>query len=612
MNLKELKYQIGERAEMIIASGLGLQKNGGKYVGQCPRGGHKKDNPSYQWKQNHFYCHDCGTVYDIIDFFRETQGKDWYRELCKEAGVKLKAPELKTVKPVTKSNSTAGIEYLKSRGISEEILDLYKVRSDDSWIYFNYATPDKKLVATKWRSISEKKFNATKGGSSILYGLHLLDRQKTLVICEGEIDALTMATVFKGMMQDFLFSSLPNGASSLESAVKNCKIWLDMFESIIIIPDSDDAGKDFRKQASELLADYKLYCVNLPCKDVNEYLTNPSFNPNDILHDIEEIMPELLAVDSAEIEVKTELFHFKSGFPTIDFNWNGLQGGWLSLLSGKRNSGKTLMAKQVLIAAAMQGIKSYYFTGEEKIAKEKMKLAMIGYGDKGASVMRSDTINGAKRFIASQEAIQKYNTHFAPLIRIIDFTMTGTNIFEQILPDMERAIRHGIKLFVLDNLMILTNGTNDATRKERERQIYIIRELKKFTNLHDVHVFLIVHPNKGGEDISGAAEIQNLADGIMVLNRYNNIEDPDLQEKFLNLIRRRYGDFEVTSLLRFSKGRDDATFYEMGLVFDPESGRLLDASPEMDRAGYYRDGFFAVPRIPSDAMPDYDKQYSGE
>ena len=613
MKLKELKYKIGSQAENIIASGLGLQKKGNKYLGQCPRGGHTKSNPQYEWKKDHFFCYDCKTSYDIVDYFREHNQDNWHNELCNLAGIKTKPKQIsfKPVAPITKAQSKLGMEYLYKRGISQEILDLYRVRADNEWIYFNYATPDNKLIATKWRGINEKKFNATQNGNSILYGLHLFKAQKNLIICEGEIDALSLAEIGKGS-DKYLFSSLPQGAGSLPKVIENCKQWIDMFDAIIIIPDQDKAGMEFKEQASELLSDYNLFCIDLPCNDVNEYMLDGNFKNEDIFKYCQPVLPQLLAIDTYDVDTEEELFHFKSGFPTIDYNWDGLQGEWLTLISGKRGGGKTLMAKQILIASAMQGIKSYYFTGEEKIAKEKGKMAMIGYGKKGASIQRSGTINGAKRFTASKDAIEKYNKEFAPFIKTIDFTMAGSNIFEKILPDMNKAIRYGVKLFVLDNLMILTNGTNDVTKKERDRQIYIIRELKKFVNINNVHLILIVHPNKGGEDISGATEIQNLADGIMTLNRFNNIGESEVESKALDNLRSRFNGKDVSSLLRFSKGRDDGTFIEMGLVFEGETGRLLDASPEMDRDNYHRDGYYAVPRYTDEDVPNYDDQYSSK
>lgn len=614
MNIKDLKYKIGSQAEGIIASSLNLTKKGNKYIGQCPRGGHKKNNPVYEWKSDHFFCYDCHTTYDIIDFYREKEGLSWFAALCDTAGVKAQAKVFPTIEPVIKTTSTKGIEYLQKRGISPVTIELYKVRADDKWIYFNYATPDNKLLATKYRSIVGKEFNATTGGTSILYGLHLMNKQKVLIICEGEIDAMSMYEIalMIGAEDTWLCSSLPQGAGSLQKVIDNCSGQMDMFEQIIIVADNDKAGKKFKEEARNKLSEYDLFELALPDSDVNEYLLNADNNLHEIKNYLKILLPPLLAVGSKCVEDNEELFHFKSGFPTLDKNWDGLQGGWLTLLNGKRNSGKTLIAKQIIVASAKQEIPSYYFTGEEKHREEENKLAMIAHGQHGASVPRPNTINGAERFIASKDAMTSYNTQTSKYIKVIDFTMTGANIFEQILPDMKRAIRHGVKLFVLDNLMILTNGTDDATAKERVRQIKIIGELKKFVNVTNTHVVLIVHPNKGGEDISGATEIQNLADGIINLYRFNNSGNSELDEKLLQPLKDRFHGRNTSSLLRFSKGRDNATFYEMGLEFNAHTGRLLDSDSDMDKDNYYLDGYYAVSRIASADVPDYDKQHGDE
>ena len=426
LNIKDLKTRIGSTAEDIISSGLSLQKKGNRYVGQCPHGGHKKQDPAYEWKNDRFWCHDCRRGYDIIDYVRSS-GDGWYNELCKLAGVEVKRKAWKKIAPASRKLAVAGSEYLKSRGIRESTIKDYIVTADDIYIYFNYLTSgdrdSRSLVFTKWRGITEKKFNATKDGTNILYGMHLLKAQTDLIICEGEIDCLSMyeIVVSIGGKDSFLCSSLPNGSGSLTTQLlENCRQWLNMFERIIIVPDQDQAGKKFVKDANKLLGDYNLLTLSLPCKDVNEYLLNPDYpNNSDIFSSIKELLPELSHTTFIEnIKYEREINGVCSGFVGIDYNINGLKDGWVTLVTGRRGDGKTTFTRQILLSYAMQGIKSYMFCGESGQSKETQLLARLNAPTE--SIIRTTGQGGRPIYNITEETMTEFSNKYSGLIGLSD------------------------------------------------------------------------------------------------------------------------------------------------------------------------------------------------
>ena len=60
-----------------------------------------------------------------------------------------------------------------------------------------------------------------------------------------------------------------------------------------------------------------------------------------------------MLINTSDIAMGSVKPGFSSGFLTHDYNDSGMKPG-LTLLTGKRNQGKTTFSRQLIIAAAMQ------------------------------------------------------------------------------------------------------------------------------------------------------------------------------------------------------------------------------------------------------------------
>jgi RecA-family ATPase len=90
------------------------------------------------------------------------------------------------------------------------------------------------------------------------------------------------------------------------------------------------------------------------------------------------------------------------------------------------------------------------------------------------------------------------------------------------------ATRHGVKLFIIDNLMSVLEENADSLFSD---QANFVQHCKNFAIKYNVHVVLLAHPNKekrevyGSEgnlskrDISGSKNISNKADNIISIER---------------------------------------------------------------------------------------------
>ena len=91
---------------------------------------------------------------------------------------------------------------------------------------------------------------------------------KRLVITEGEIDALSYATV----APDWPVVSLPNGCSGGVKAVKKSLEFCEGFDEVVLLLDSDEPGRAAALEIAALLSPGKCKIAELPLKDANEML----------------------------------------------------------------------------------------------------------------------------------------------------------------------------------------------------------------------------------------------------------------------------------------------------------------------------------------------------
>ncbi len=93
---------------------------------------------------------------------------------------------------------------------------------------------------------------------------------KRVIICEGEIDAMSVAQEV-----DFKYAVVSvNGGA--KAAAKNCKtnyLWLDRFDEIVVWFDDDEPGQEAAQQVAQLFEVGKVRLVKVPgFKDANELL----------------------------------------------------------------------------------------------------------------------------------------------------------------------------------------------------------------------------------------------------------------------------------------------------------------------------------------------------
>jgi twinkle protein len=102
-----------------------------------------------------------------------------------------------------------------------------------------------------------------------LYGEWLWNKGKRLVICEGEIDAMSMSQC---MGNKWPVVSVPNGAKSAAKFIKKRYDYILQFDEVILMFDMDEPGQEAARECAELLPVGRVKIASLPLKDANDML----------------------------------------------------------------------------------------------------------------------------------------------------------------------------------------------------------------------------------------------------------------------------------------------------------------------------------------------------
>ena len=639
--IEEIKNMLGEQAKDIISQDLNLRFNGSHFT--CPYPEHDDDNPSATWYPNSFHCHSCGgghrqKQYDIFTHYELHHGMETgeaIQELCDKLGIsnnseckpslrKSKIDQSEDYKSHSKSNTsiTADVSLLKSRGISSEVAaQFFCGMTKNEFLMHGYEVVEGqwKPVYTKRRLLDGEKYsNGSKelnitGGVMCFYGMTELKEKSVVLICEGQLDALRVATELsktEGMLDQIAVLSVPNGGKSFTNAINNSPTFRKWYKAhckeMILIPDADKTGMGMLDQAKEFDNSDKVKWIDITKIEGVRYNDTKGADVSDVLDRFKVSASRLLKLcdflpikgikSGRDIQIAKLKDGISSGFITHDYNDSGLKEGCLTVLSGRRGGGKTTLAKQIVMCAAQQGFKSFCFFGESDEKLEKSSFSRMVALD-GEMDYRYN-LGGRKIFEPQQIAIDRYEKEYGDKIffHCTEKDEVIPNLFNSIMEKMHIAAKRGCYLFLIDNLMLLTKeqGSN-----EWAQQAMVTSELKKFALDYNIHIILVAHPKNGELKVSGSMEIEQRADTIL---HYVRVGEPDVN-KMLNEdgIPTHEGE-KVSAIILNDKVRNDGesrTIFlqwdnSRGVVMETTSNNLPQATQGISQE-YYDKGWWSKP-----------------
>lgn len=506
------------------------------------------------------------------------------------------------------------VQYLKKRGISEDIVKKYGIttqKDNDSVICFPFYDWNGELIMIKYRNTNYKK-GITKGSKEwtskdtkqLLFGIQNVNfENKTLVITEGQIDSLSLT---QAGIENAL--SVPNGKNAFDW-INNCWDFLHRFKEIIIFGDCENGSVSLVDGISKRLKKHKLKVIRTVDykgeKDANDILIKYG----------EEALKA--AIDNAQLVVVNHIIQladvkpvdvesmpkFSTGIKEIDKTIGGFYMGQYIALTGKRGEGKSTLLSQIVCEAIDQNINTLVYSGElpNYQFKNWIDLQLAG---RAFLIPHTHPKTGREYFTVPQDVQEDINNWYRDRLYIMDNGELEEN--ETFFDILEQAVyRYNIKFLCIDNLMTITEyGKLDYY----QAQSSTVKRIKELAIAANCCILLVAHERKNGENdvndnISGSGDISNRADVVMAYRRNKGTE----------------GDYD--GYIEISKNR---LFGETRLVSNETQsntrtvkGRIVTSLSNEDRELNSRFGsihtYFdnASRRIQTDSSPNIFNKYYG-
>ena len=514
-----------------------------------------------------------GNFKQLCDFYGEATFEfSSLPSIMKMAKKKYARPDESKLLPLTDKI----INYFATRCISPDTLNDFKIASNaDGNIVFPFYR-NNELIYVKYRKPQKYDGNGFKewqeaNTEPILFGMDNVAFGKPLVICEGEIDAMAL---YEAGVHNVV--SVPCGCNNLEW-INLCWDWLEKFNQIILFGDSDEPGVKMiseimsrlgedrcmiPKEYPELIVNGK-HC-NKPCKDANEILA--CYGPEGLkaLVDACEPAPIKGVIEVASIQRKQEHFVSMSKIPKLDEMLNGFVEGGVTILTGKRGSGKSTIGSTFILNAIQEGVPCCAYSGELSQAKFLDWILLPATETKYVTYYVSKT--GKRIPTVSPEIEERIREWLKGKLYLFNDEET----FEEdtqtaVLKTFEMcARRYGCKLFLVDNLLSLLPQADD----EIKAQARLVKKIKQFARKYKAHVIVVAHPRKesanstnttlNNDSVSGASAITDLADNVLALTTPN-----------INVLKNRsfgetgwvYCDYDPVNRRIFQMNIGDKTIY---------------------------------------------------
>lgn len=306
----------------------------------CPKCG-SRDNLA-RYSDGHAYCFGC-------EYWEPGEGQDESHRPARR-------------KPMSADLIHGEVRALAKRGITAATCQHfgYMVGTHNGTTY--QIAPyykDGELVAQHLRTAS-KDFSWRGDSKNLeLFGQHLWrDGGKKVVITEGEIDCMTVS-----QLQDNKWPvvSVPNGAQSAKKYIAKNIDWLNKFETVVLMFDNDEPGKDAINECAPLFRPGACKVARLDLKDANDMLlAGRGGEVIKAIWDAREYRPDgLVSVDEILEEIKKPIVQGIPWFlPSLTAATYGRRPGELYGFGAGTGVGKTdFLTQQIAFDVAQLGEK---------------------------------------------------------------------------------------------------------------------------------------------------------------------------------------------------------------------------------------------------------------
>lgn len=460
------------------------------------------------------------------------------------------------------------IEYLTGRKISLEVIRKYQIKTkkdNPNKITFPFFNEKGELEFIKYRYIDptkspdgKRKEDCEPGCRAILFGMMQCIPDKPLVITEGQIDSLSVATA--GIDNAV---SVPTGKNGM-TWIPHCWDWMQQWKTIIVFGDYEHGNMTLLPDIKARF-DCEIRSVRPEayrgCKDANELLQR--FGTDAVRQAVEtaqtEMPQEIKRLCDISYDDDTDM-RLPIGIKAIDDKLEGgLPTGYLSILTGKRGEGKSTFGSMIMKSALEHDFNCFVYSGEMRNGDVRKWLDCQIAGSEKIEII---DMGGFRKTYISSSISRDIGIWYQDRAYIFDTTYISSEPVN-LLQTIDKAIKRlGCKFILIDNLMTAIDIVPSEDPDKYERQSKFCKALARMAQKYNVIILLVAHKKKGFEadendDVLGSSEITNLAGIVM---SYGRDKDIDASER----------------VVRISKNRLNGEITEKGIVteFDADSKRI--------------------------------------
>jgi 5S rRNA maturation endonuclease (ribonuclease M5) len=423
-------------------------------------------------------------------------------------------------------NTDKSLDYIKSRGITEESVIKFRLGSSETKIGNEtlpcivipfFSTDRTKVSLVKKRTFPDKNYIREAGMSSCLFNEDAIASTEDLsivYICEGEFDAI--------VLWQCGFENVISGTTGAGSFQTDWVNKLEKFKTIVIAYDADTAGESGSADLAKRLGEDRVRIVKLPegMKDINEaYLAIGKERLTQIINSAQPVpIPHVTSLFDAGALLVNSLLDNNNMPDGFTWPWDNVTNkigriipGRLIELSGPPSMGKTTLGIQV--AAHLAGNESIpsLVCCFEMTPSDLTKFIIQQVSSIEEYDITADNVSSCLEYCAMWPLFFQFHDEIVNIESVIE-TIT------------EAYKRFGIKFVVIDNLHLLARAADDELKEQGK----ISRYLKLWAVRYNVSVMLIVHPRKFQEgrmealsDVRGNAAVTADADTVLTIWRQN-------------------------------------------------------------------------------------------
>jgi len=509
----------------------------------CPQCGSSDANSIYD--DGHQYCFSCETYTSSGDTVTEEVP-------TKKHGVLISGE----VKPLHKRRITE--ETCRKFGYTVGSLGNQFVQIAP------YYDRQGKLVAQKVRT-PEKDFKILGDITKALpFGSRLWDRGKKLVVCEGEIDCLSIS---QSQNNRWPCVSIPNGAQGAKKHMQKCFDYYDNFDELILMFDQDEPGQQAARECAELFSPGKAKIAALPLKDANEMLqagreqeiiqsiwNAKTYRPDGI------ISGEDLWTEVSKEDLVTAVPYPWAGLSRVT---RGCRRGELVTITAGSGTGKSAVVRELAYYLLNRGETVGMIMLEEN--PKRTALGLMGIHLNKPLHLSRDGVSDAD--------IKDSFDHTVGNGRCFLYDHWGSSSIENLISRVRYLVRGcGCNWVVIDHLSLIVSGLGDGDeRRLIDNAMTYLRTLVEETG---AGMFLVSHLRRPEGDKGHERGAQT---GLHQLRGSHAIAQ--LSDMVVSLERDQQGDNPNFTTLRVLKNRFSGETGIAGyLAYDKETGRLSETT----------------------------------